>query len=304
MKMNEQEREYNINISSSCSDQIKFVYRKGIDKPENHRMHINKFFEFYIFIDGEANYIVKDMLFSLKSGDIVIITPYEVHKALLKKEGMYERFYFLIPIDAFKYMKDDPLKNILEKIKVHKNLVSLDEKQRKKAVELLFQIRELCIDRGNQNLTAYSFFLEFIDIINNSFSQDDPILAGRTQQFPDILSKILRYIDENLTDICTANEIAAKFHISAPYLSSIFKKYTNIGIKKYIQLRKISYAKSLLDTGRNVTEACYESGFNGCSYFIKMFKEQTGLTPHEYLKSGSINTDHGKKDVFVSTSRI
>ena len=247
-------------------------------------MHINKYCEIYVFIDGEANYIVEDMFFSLKKGDIVIITPYEVHKAVLKKKGYYERFYFLIPVDAFSYMVSDPLKKILEQIKIHKNLLSLPKKEREKMIDILYEIRKLTENKPETDILVYSLFLKFIDIIiRNLGTSDDDRISKNAQQFPQILSDILRYIDENLTDIRTAEEIADNFHISSPYLSSIFKSYTNIGIKKYIQLRKISYAKSLLDSGRNVTEACFESGFNSCSYFIKTFKEHIGTTPLAYI---------------------
>ena len=283
--MSETRSEFNINIYNGCREELKFVHCKNVDRPENHFMHINKYCEIYVFIDGEANYIVEDMFFSLKKGDIVIITPYEVHKAVLQKKGYYERFYFLIPVDAFSYMTSDPLKKILEQIKLHKNLLSLPQKEREKMISVLYEIKKLAESRSSSDLLVYSEFLKFVDIIiSNLGNSDDDLISKTSQQFPQILSDVLRYIDENLTDIRTAEEIASHFHISSPYLSSIFKSYTNIGIKKYIQLRKISYAKSLLDNGRNVTEACFESGFNSCSYFIKTFKEHIGTTPLAYVE--------------------
>ena len=224
------------------------------------------------------------MIFSLKKGDVVIITPYEVHKAVLQKKGNYERFYFLIPIEAFEYMNNDPLKRILEQIKLRKNLLSLPTSDRTKMLEILYEMKKIAEKNEHSELLVYSLFLKFIDIITrNIAATSENGIAINTQQFPQILSDVLRYIDENLTDIKTAEEIADHFHISAPYLSSMFKSHTNIGIKKYIQLRKISYAKSLLDNGRNVTEACFESGFNSCSYFIKTFKEHIGTTPLAYV---------------------
>ena len=276
--------EFNVNIYNNCSDELKFVYCKSIDKPENHFMHINKYCEIYVFIDGDANYIVEDTIFSLKKGDIVIITPYEVHKALLTKKGRYERFYFLIPVDAFSYMRSDPLKKILEFIKNGDNLLSLPDAEREEVIKILFEMKRLAEKESGNELAVYSYFLKFIDIINRNLGEkSDDRVAKNTQQFPQILSDVLRYIDTNLTDIKTAEEIAEHFHISSPYLSSLFKSYTDIGIKKYIQLRKISYAKNLLDNGRNVTEACFESGFNSCSYFIKTFKEHIGTTPFVYV---------------------
>lgn len=284
------QEEYNINIYNECRDELKFVYCKNVDRPENHFMHINQYCELYVFIEGDVNYIVEDMIFPLKKGDIVIITPYEVHKAVLKKRGYYERFYFLIPIDAFSYMTCDPLKKILEQIKIHKNLISLSNVERKKAIDILYEMKKLAKKKSENEMLIYSLFLKFIDIINRNIGASaDDYIARNTQQFPQILSDILRYIDENLTDIKTAEEISEHFHISSPYLSTLFKSYTDIGIKKYIQLRKISYAKSLLDSGRNVTEACFESGFNSCSYFIKTFKEHIGATPLAYLSEKKDN---------------
>lgn len=275
--------EHNINIVKDCADELKFVYCVSSAKPEEHFMHINKYFEIYVFIDGEANYIVEDMLFPLKKGDIVIISPYEVHKAVLQREGRYERFYFLIPIDAFSYMNDDPLKRIVEQINVHKNLLSLPQREREEMISVLYEIKKLAKKKPETDMLVYSLFLKFMDIITRNLGEPDEQIAKSAQQFPQVLSDTLRYIDENLTEIKTAEEIADHFHISAPYLSSMFKKYISIGIKRYIQLRKISYAKSLLDSGRNVTETCFESGFNSCSYFIKTFKAHIGVTPLAYV---------------------
>ncbi len=286
--MTQTRSEFDINICNKCREELKFVHCKNVDKPENHFMHINKYCEIYIFIDGEVNYIVEDMFFSLKKGDIVIITPYEVHKAVLQKKGYYERFYFLIPVDAFSYMTSDPLKKILEQIKIHKNLLSLPPKEREKMIDILYEMKMLAEKKPENDILVYSLFLKFIDIIiGNLGTSAGELISKNAQQFPQILSDVLRYIDENLTDIKTAEEIAEYFHISSPYLSSMFKSYINIGIKKYIQLRKISYAKSLLDNGRNVTEACFESGFNSCSYFIKTFKEHIGTTPLAYVAEKS-----------------
>ena len=53
----------------------------------------------------------------------------------------------------------------------------------------------------------------------------------------------------------------------------------------WIQAKKIALAKDLLDKGADVTEACYECGFNDCSYFIRVFKKYVGMTPLTYKNS-------------------
>ena len=51
------------------------------------------------------------------------------------------------------------------------------------------------------------------------------------------------------------------------------------------QAKKITLAKDLLDRGADVTTACYECGFNECSYFIRVFRKYVGMTPRKYRES-------------------
>ena len=88
---------------------IRFSHHKSIDKPENHVLHINNYVEIFIYVFGNHHYIVENSLYELHRGDIVIINPREVHKALPLKEDMYERFYFLVNEHTFDSMYLNPL---------------------------------------------------------------------------------------------------------------------------------------------------------------------------------------------------
>ena len=92
----------------------------------------------------------------------------------------------------------------------------------------------------------------------------------------------MKYIDQNAAKIESVEELARRFGLSMPYLSSTFKSKIGTPIKSYIQAKKIAYAKELLDNDYSVTDACYECGFNDCSYFIKVFKRHIGVTPYRY----------------------
>ena len=71
---------------------IRFVHHKNMDRPENHVLHINSYLELYVFVEGNHQYIVEDRLYELQRGDIVLIHPREVHKALPLERCRYERF--------------------------------------------------------------------------------------------------------------------------------------------------------------------------------------------------------------------
>lgn len=272
----------NIRFSRS-SFPIRFAYTKNVEAPENHKLHINKFLEIYIYVKGDADYIVGDSYFTLKQGDIVLINQYETHKAVLKKQCFYERFYILVPTDSFDDFYYNPF------MKIDKKLVSLAASEREHALSILYEIADtLKNDEGEQgSFKAYALFLEFLSLISYSFSKDDKTAKGqeRPSRLPKYISEILKYIDQNASKIESVEELARQFGLSMPYLSATFKAKIGTPIKSYIQAKKIACAKELLDNDYSVTDACYESGFNDCSYFIKVFKRHIGVTPYRYKNS-------------------
>ncbi|MBR4888778.1 MAG: AraC family transcriptional regulator, partial [Clostridia bacterium] len=53
---------------------------------------------------------------------------------------------------------------------------------------------------------------------------------------------------------------------------------------EYIAARRIAYSQQLIEQGRSISEACYQSGFENMSTFIRSFRNITGMTPSEYRK--------------------
>ena len=265
---------------------LTFAYSASSESRDKHVLHINQFYEIYVFVRGDTDYIVGNSYYHLKHGDIIIINPYEVHKAVLKSSALYERFYMLVPTDIFNSFSYNPMTDIMSDTERERNLISMPDKERKRALDLLYQMYEvLKTEHSTQNqLLAYGLFLQFISLLS-----DSPFEASvsHTGDLPPLVCDVLKYINTNLTEIDSIDSIAAHFGISAPYLSTIFKSSIGTTAIKYIQTRKIAYAKILLDQGLSVTDACYQSGFNDCAYFIKLFKEHIGMTPLHYKKNTS-----------------
>lgn len=90
---------------------------------------------------------------------------------------------------------------------------------------------------------------------------------------------MLDFLRERHSDV-SVDEIAKKFNFSKSYISHMFKKKSGRTLKEYCNILKINDAKVLLESSdMSVTEAAQMSGFNNFSYFIKVFKAMTGMTP-------------------------
>lgn len=78
-------------------------------------------------------------------------------------------------------------------------------------------------------------------------------------------------------------EIAEESGISTGYLSMVFKKETGITVRQYIEDFRIEAAKDrLMHTNEKVQEISLSCGFSQHTYFSKVFKQKTGMTPAEF----------------------
>ncbi|HEY5704331.1 MAG TPA: helix-turn-helix transcriptional regulator [Terrimicrobiaceae bacterium] len=77
--------------------------------------------------------------------------------------------------------------------------------------------------------------------------------------------------------------IARALGCSADYLSRLFREERGITLTGWITRERMELAKDLLaDPQRNVAEIGWACGFNAPSYFIRVFRQQTGTTPRAY----------------------
>lgn len=69
--------------------------------------------------------------------------------------------------------------------------------------------------------------------------------------------------------------------MSSEHLSRKFKQDMGVPLKAYLIDKKLQHSRHLLRLGSNVTEAALESGFQNVSYFIQLYKNKYGVTPHK-----------------------
>jgi len=76
---------------------------------------------------------------------------------------------------------------------------------------------------------------------------------------------------------------AEKLNMSARNLNLISQSVFGKSITEIIETRKLIEARNLLlNSGKSVSEIGYELGYNEKSYFTRVFRKRTGVTPTEY----------------------
>lgn len=113
-----------------------------------------------------------------------------------------------------------------------------------------------------------------------------PQQAGAPAKDEDeVVAQAKAYIREHMGENISRADIAKRIYLHPDYLSRIFHDKTGTTLSDYILSERIRRAKQLLETGRmSITEIGAEVGFSNTSYFGKMFRKYTGITPKNYRR--------------------
>ena len=97
------------------------------------------------------------------------------------------------------------------------------------------------------------------------------------------LKPAVEFMQHNYEHPLTLPDIAKAVHLSVSRLAHLFREQMGVTVVDYLTNIRINHAKRmLLTTDNNCTRICYEVGYNNQSYFTRVFKQTTGLTPLQF----------------------
>ncbi len=174
------------------------------------------------------------------------------------------------------------------------NLSTLAGSSRKEDMDE--QLRELIeIDlplSKDQETCARDFFLSVLGKKHKADSLSEILqdltegMEEETQDGPSLLvQQALRIIREDYSQDIGIAQIAYKLQVTPNYLSSLFRKHTGTPFTRYITEIRMNRARKLLkETNLNIKEITQEVGYHSSRHFAGLFRQETGLTPTEYIR--------------------
>ena len=114
------------------------------------------------------------------------------------------------------------------------------------------------------------------------------VLKINESKNPDLVKKCIAYINKNYKNNITLDTVANMVHLNASYFSSIFKKEVGLNFSTYLNKVRIEQSMILLkNTDYSILNIALEVGFEDQSYFSKVFKNLTNMTPKHYRQKGN-----------------
>lgn len=100
----------------------------------------------------------------------------------------------------------------------------------------------------------------------------------------ELIQVMKEYARENCSRDITVKTLAEKvFFMNPAYLSHLFKEKTGESYSSYLKHIRMEKAKTLLEEeGCSITDVGAMTGYNDTSQFIRIFKQEMGITPKKY----------------------
>ena len=136
-----------------------------------------------------------------------------------------------------------------------------------------------------QNMSR-TLLMYLFRLINKTENAENLLDSGR------ILDTVINYINLHYTQEITLEDLARECYANKYYLSHLFSRVRGESIGKYIQRRRLCEAKRLLaETDNSVRKIAEAVGFPDNSYFCRVFKKETGVTPLTFRADERKNAD-------------
>ena len=143
-----------------------------------------------------------------------------------------------------------------------------------------------------------AFMGELFNMLANAFEKGDRVFIEkgldlllsrikpvRKSVFPGAVSQFLELAFNPGQTPASISYYASQIGISGNYLSRLVKKSTGRSVGDWIDIVRIQRAKRLLsDTRLSIIDIAAEIGLEDQSYFSRLFKKETGMTPSAFRK--------------------
>ena len=246
-------------------------------------MHIHDCYELYYSISGGKQFLIDNRFYTISPGDLFIINQYESHKLTQIDNSVHERIVLSIYPDFVKRLStpDTDLDYCFSnRDSRFQHKVSLDKSAQRR---FLYYISKITTANGYaHDIIEQAAFLELLVMINSLSHANAAETVVRDYKYNQQVEDILAYINQNIGQNITVEQLAANFFLSESYICRIFKQATGTTINKYITARRISIAKAHLNEGDSVGTAFEKSGFGDYSSFFKAFTKAVGVSPKKY----------------------
>ena len=266
-----------------------FHYRD--QKLDGLEIHHHDFYEVYLFLGGQVQFQVEGKTYLLEPGDLLLISPQELHKPIIGQGSVYERMVLWIDRNYLNSLctEETDLSACFDpEMPGHTNLLRPGKVRSAQLQGLLESLtKEYYGAQMGSTICAKGLLMQFLVEVNRLAGQT----ADKLRQEPDLMGQVIAYIGNHYQENLTLETLAKQFYVSKFYLSHEFRARVGISIHRYIIFRRLLQARDLMASGMSPGQAFGSCGFGDYANFYRAFKAEYSISPQEYAGRANKKTE-------------
>lgn len=106
-------------------------------------------------------------------------------------------------------------------------------------------------------------------------------------------TRVSHFLQDHYLEPVTRSGLARQFRITPQYVSTLFRRFADTSFSRYLNRLRVAHGAHLLsESDLTLDQIAWECGYRYTSYFIRVFEQQTGVSPTIYRRRGSPETKH------------
>ena len=256
-------------------------------------LHHHDFYELYYLVSGDVTYTIESKLYKVLPGDILLISPRELHQVhILPEHAAYERYVLWIKpqlIEALSGEQADLFQALDPARPGYGNQLRLHAGDQQKIRSLMEQLYlESTEAVFGSELLVKSLLTQILVSINRLASREDCHFEDISRSSKTV-SQVVEYINLHYSEPLSLDALAERFFISKYHLSHEFQRQVGTSVCRYIQKKRLQIARHLLSQGSKPNGVYSVCGFGDYTGFYRAFRAEYGTSPREFAASVSQN---------------
>ena len=248
---------------------------------EHVQLHSHNFYEILYVCSGDLQYLIGSERYRIRRGDVIMIPPGIGHQPLRSESpGIpYRRYVLWASTELMNGLRpllptdDLSAPNLLRTTQTTRDAISAC---------FASGIREAEQKKPGWQAALYGNTMELLTLLYRAAADK------RTQQLqserPELLDRILTYVEENLNHAVSLEDISRQFYVSQSTVSNLFRQEMGISFHRCVTQRRLIAAKELISAGEVLESVSAQVGFSDYSAFYRAFKREYGISPRQYRK--------------------
>ena len=257
------------------------------------RLHYHPEMQLIYIVEGTGDLFAGDSFISYGPGDLFLIGPSQSHvfksdpkyfedldeyrcktmSVFFRKKSLGERFFELDETADIRQLIERSGRGIqfdasVSKVEGPKVLELLEQNDFDRLISILSILNALATTENFRYLATMSSSVPLSDQKNKK------------------VNKVFNYILDHFHEDIKLEDVATIANYSQAAFCHFFKDHTQKTFVQFlIEVRISNACKMLRNTDYNISQICYESGFNNVSNFNRQFKKLIGMSPSAYIKN-------------------